>query len=178
MIRKKYSRDYQTETVLIKGGKKTVVSYTGPYYRFAAPEATVKRMKAVFSVLSALSTGIWLAMLLQNVRLQARSWMLLFPLVFCAPVVLYELMGLWRLLTAKQRVTREHSDKLFDRLRAVGLIQSALGVLTLAGAIAMTASNPFSARSLLLCIGAAIWAGCGAARFVLSRHLKMEPEEA
>ena len=98
MIRKKYSRDYQTETVLIKGGKKTVVSYTGSYYRFAAPEATVKRMKAVFSVLSALSTGVWLAMLLQNVRLQARSWMLLFPLVFCAPVVLYELMGLWRLL--------------------------------------------------------------------------------
>lgn len=29
MIRKKYSRDYQTETVLIKGGKKTVVSYIG-----------------------------------------------------------------------------------------------------------------------------------------------------
>lgn len=178
MIRKKYSRDYQTETVLIKGGKKTVVSYAGPYYRFAAPEATVKRMKAVFSVLSVLSTGIWLAMLLQNVRLQARSWMLLFPLVFCTPVVLYELMGLWRLLTAKQRVTREHSDKLFGRLRAVGLIQAALGALTLAGAVAMTASNPFAVRNLLLCIGAAFWAGCGAARFVLSRHLKMEPEEA
>ena len=34
------------------------------------------------------------------------------------------------------------------------------------------------ACNLLLCIGAAIWAGCGAARFALSRHLKMEPEEA
>ena len=151
MIRKKYSRDYQTETVLIKGGKKTVVSYTGPYYRFAAPEATVKRMKAVFSVLSALSTGIWLAMLLQNVRLQARSWMLLFPLVFCTPVVLYELMGLWRLLTAKQRVTREHCDKLFDRLRAVGLIQSAHGELTQAGALAMTASPPKTPRNQQHC---------------------------
>ena len=177
MIRKKYTRDYQSETVLSKGGKKTVVTYTGQYYRFTAEPAVIRRMKLVFCVLSALSTGVWLAMLLQNVRTQAKSWMFLLPTVLCAPVVFYELMGLWRLMTAGERVTREHHDKLYLRLRAVGAAQIALGVLTLAGAVAMAASNPFSARNLLLCLGAALWALCGAARVLLGKNLRMEAEQ-
>ena len=46
MIRKKYTRDYQTETVLSgRGGRKTVTKYVGAYYRFSAAPETVARMK-------------------------------------------------------------------------------------------------------------------------------------
>lgn len=176
MIRKKYTQDYQAETVLAPGGrKKTVVSYIGQYYCFAEPQQTVRRAKWVFSGLTLLSVGIWFAIILQNFRLQERSWALVLPLVLCTFVTVYELMALWRLLTAGERLTREHADKVYSRYRGLSGVQMALGLLLLAGAVTMAASNPVCLANVLFCVGAGAWLLCGLVRFRLSRWIRLVP---
>ena len=88
--------------------------------------------------------------------------------------VAYELMALWRLLTAGQRVTREHSDKIFGRIQFVSVAHTVLALCALAGAVVMLCTNPFSNRNLLLLCGAFLWAVCGAAMFLLRGNLRME----
>ena len=175
MIRKKYTRDYQTETVLSgRGGRKTVTKYVGAYYRFSAAPETVARMKVFYTVLTALAAVFWVLLLLPNVRTETHSWAYIAPMVLGLLAVAYELMALWRLLTAGQRVTREHSDKIFGRIQFVSVAHTVLALCALAGAVVMLCTNPFSNRNLLLLCGAFLWAACGAAMFLLRGNLRME----
>ena len=82
--------------------------------------------------------------------------------------------ALWRLHTAKERVTREHNDKLYGRYQFFSGAQTALGLCALAGGIVMLCTNEFSALNLLLCCGAAAWAACGVVMYLLRGNLRME----
>lgn len=175
MVRKKYAQDYRSETILTPGGhRRTVVTYIGVYYRFAAEPKTVRRMKLWYSILTALSAALWLLLLLANVRPLANSWAFTAPMVIGVAAVGEELMALWRLHTAKEHVTREHNDKLYGRYQFFSGTQTALGLCALAGGIVMLCTNEFSALNLLLCCGAAAWSACGVVMYLLRGNLRME----
>ena len=127
---------------------------------------------ADYTVLTALAAVFWVLLLLPNVRTETHSWAYIAPMVLGLLAVAYELMALWRLLTAGQRVTREHSDKISGRIQFVSVAHTVLALCALAGAVVMLCTNPFSNRNLLLRCGAFLWAVCGAVMaFTLAMYI-------
>ena len=134
MVARKYLGDYRLEnrTDPRTGKIKTVPVYRGPWFAFAADRDTVRRAKRLYTALSALSALLFLLVLFLNAPSGRAIYVMLpfaamvFPIFFC-------LAGCQRLLTAREKVTREHADKIQTRFTNCAFMMALLSAISTAG---------------------------------------------
>ena len=116
MVSRKYAGDYRLENRAdARTGKvKTVPVYAGKWYAFDADAATVRRMKRLYPALSALCAVMLLLVLTLNAPCGHVFYVML-PLVALVFPTFFAVAAAWRLLTAKEKVTREHRDRIQQR---------------------------------------------------------------
>ena len=134
MVSRKYLGDYRLENrVDPKSGKlKTVPVYRGAWFAFTADAAAVRRAKQIYPALSVLCAALFLAELLLNAPCGHAVYVTLpfaamvFPIFFC-------LAGSRRLLTAGDKVTREHADKIQRRFASSSFMMVLFSAISSAG---------------------------------------------
>ena len=134
MVARKYLGDYRLENREDpRSGKiKTVPVYRGAWFAFAADANAVRRAKRLYPILSAVCALLFLLVLLINAPSGHVAYVtlpfaaMIFPLFFC-------LAGSRRLLTAKDKVTREHADKICARFASSSFILALLSAISAAG---------------------------------------------
>lgn len=172
---RKYANDYRLENISVGKGKlKTVPVYAGKYFRFTAPEAVVRRMRVLYPVCWGVGALAWLAVMWMDLHETKLSWCVLLPMAAAALCLFFEGGGIYRLLTAKEQVTREHHDKLYDRVAGASLCHLISGGLAVAGSIAVLCSNPFQWKYPAVLLLSAVYLGCGVPMFLRRKNLRME----
>lgn len=136
MVSRKYVGDYRLEnrTNPKTGRVVTVPVYRGDWYAFAADAQTVRRMKRVYPALSALCIAMFLLVLLLNAP-SGHIFYVTMPFAALIFPVYFSAAGSWRLLTAKDRITREHSDKLQPRFTSCALFLTSFSAVSVCGHI-------------------------------------------
>ena len=141
MSTKKYVRDYIIQETYDPAKKKfrQQVSYIGKYYAFREKdERERKKTKIFFTVLTGVSYAAYIPLFLLNTDC-GKTWFTMAPLIFLVLPFLFLGMGLYRVLTATDRNTREHRDKTEDRMKTVNVIDIILTGLALIGHIVYSA---------------------------------------
>lgn len=175
MVTNKYANDYRLENILGKNGKLvTVAVYRGLYFRFLAPPATIRRMKIVYPAAFAASAAAWLVLACLNLRGAAWGWSILMPMALSLIAIFFEGGAVWRLCTAKDKVTREHNDKLYQRMAASSACHMVLGGVGAVGSIVVLCLNPFRWAYLIGLMCMVMFAMCGFVMFRLRKNLKMD----
>jgi len=174
MVTRKYTADYRLENELDPktGRLVTRAVYRGDWFGFsAAPEAVagLKKRDTVCGVLAALCFAAGLAL---NAP-ATRTMYVLLPFALLLFPLYYTLAGCRRLVTAKERVTREHRDKICDRLPASSLFLMILSALSAAGSVIRWAALGAVWRDLLLLLAAALIFVCGLLIFLRRGLLAM-----
>lgn len=176
MAKYKYAGDYRLENVLDRNGKMTTVSvYRGTYYRFLAPDATVRLMKRLYLEIYIVALACWFALLCMNLRRTNFGWLVLVPMALAAIAVLFEGCAMWRLATAGDKVTREHNDKLYGRVASASTAHMILGGIGLVGSILILCTNAFRRQYLLVLLLQLLFTVGGFVMFRFRKNLQMEP---
>ena len=134
MITRKYLEDYRLEnrTDPRSGKVKTVPVYHGKWFAFAAEEERVRRAKRLYPALSALCGALFLLVLLLNAP-SGRAVYVMLPFAAMIFPTFYCLAGSRRLLTAGDRVTREHADKIQRRFASCSFMMILFSAISAAG---------------------------------------------
>lgn len=134
MVSRKYAGDYRLENRAdARTGKvKTVPVYTGAWYAFDADAATVRRMKRLYPALSALCAAMLLLVLTLNAPC-GHVYYVMLPLVALVFPIYFAVAAGWRLWTAKDKVTREHRDKMEQRYASSLLFIVLFSAISVAG---------------------------------------------
>ena len=134
MVARKYLEDYRLEnrTNPRSGKVQTVPVYRGKWFAFAAGEAEVRRAKRIYPALSALCAALFLLVLLLNAPSGHAVYVML-PFAAMVFPVFYSLAGSRRLLTAGDRVTREHADKIQRRFASCSFMMILFSAISAAG---------------------------------------------
>ena len=135
MITRKYTGDYRLENVLDAGGNlKTVPVYRGPYFRFCAPAAEIRRTKLrLMLLILASSAALLLALILPAPVLQ-RLYSIL-PLVLCLLPTVLLWQSIWTMFRAGEKARREDRDRICDGFAAWSLVLLILSALSIVGQI-------------------------------------------
>lgn len=141
MVSRKYVNDYGLENVRGKNGRvKTVSVYKGPWFRFTAKPEELKKSRSICIAASLAGTAAMLPPLFIKAEILGAVYVLL-PLLCCLWPIAFELMGVYRLLTAAERVTREHKDKIYARFSSCCVFQGIFAFFSLAGQIVFYVLN-------------------------------------
>ena len=178
MVARKYLGDYRLEnrTDPRSGKVKTVPVYRGAWFAFSADAAAVRRAKRIFPALSALSGALFLLVLLINAPSGHAIYVtlpfaaLVFPIFFC-------MAGSWRLLTAREKVTREHADKIQRRLTGSAFMMALFSAISAAGHLLFWFRAGLSARDAIGFAAALAILASAVAMFRLRDDLQMKPLE-
>ena len=133
MVSKKYVNDYKLDVEYnpLTKRQKTTAHYIGPRYGFSDPES-VRGTKILFTALTLVIVAVHILMLFLNAPCM-HVWYVNGAPVFLMLPCLFLLAALWRLLTAKEGITREHKEKTEVRFPTALLFTMILSVLGLAG---------------------------------------------
>lgn len=136
MATKKYARDYTTERRLDEKGRRRLhATYHGDWFTFQRPRAQVRRSAWLLLALSVLAAVTVLLPLLMKNDYAEQFYVL--PVLVFAAVPLYLLFAaLWRVRQAGDAVTREHKDRISQRIPKAAVMLLAAGVLGVAGSVA------------------------------------------
>lgn len=134
MAGKKYLSDYILEERIQPGSGriKAEAVYRGDWYRFSIEGEELKRLKITLTVLSLLCVIAFFAALSVNSPC-SRFWYVILPFAGMVFPIFFLLGAGYRLLTAGNRMTREHRDKLEKRFPPVTLFLMAFSGLALIG---------------------------------------------
>lgn len=175
MVTNKYANDYRLENILGKNGKLvTVAVYRGLYFRFTAPQDTIRRMKIIYPAAFAVSMAAWLALMCVNLRGVAWSWSVLVPMAIGVIAMLFEGCAVWRLCTAGEKVTREHNDKLYTRMASSSACHMVLGGIGLIGSVIVLCINSFRWTYVLALLATAVFEAGGIVMFRFRKNLVMD----
>ena len=174
MVARKYLEDYRLENRTDpKSGKvKTIPVYRGAWFAFAADERTVRRARRLYPALSALCAALFLLVMLINAPSGHAVYVMLpfaamvFPIFFC-------LAGSRRLLLAKDKVTREHADKIQKRFTSSAFMMALFSGISAAGHVLYFFRSGVSVRDALSCMAALAILACAAAMFHKKDDLRM-----
>jgi len=135
LVSRKYTGDYRLENITTASGKvKTVPVYKGEWFTFACDEAVVRRIKRIYPAFSVVITLLFLLVLLLNAPC-GHIYYVMAPFAAMIFPVFFALAAARRLLTAKERVTREHRDKLTNRYISVSLFLMVFSAISTVGHI-------------------------------------------
>ena len=174
MISGKYNADYRLENELDPrtGKLRTVPVYHGPLFSFVREGKTVANMRRLYPILTGAACLVYFALLTTNTAAGRTAYVLLPFAALCFPL-LYAAMGCYRLITAKGQVTREHKDKIQNRLAGASACIMGFSGASIVGHIVYWCLNGETAGDLLLLVGALVIFGCGLSMFLLRKNLEM-----
>ena len=133
MVSKKYVSDYKLDVEYnpVTKRQKTTAHYIGPRFGFADADG-IRGTKVLFTVLTLTIVTAHILMLVLNAPC-IHVWYVSGAVVFLMLPCIFHLAALWRLLSAKEGITREHRDKIETRYPASLLFTMILSVLGLIG---------------------------------------------
>ena len=133
MVSKKYVNDYKLDVEYnpLTKRQRTTAHYIGPRFDFA-DKAGIRGTKILFAVLTAVIVISHILTLVLNAPC-IHVWYVSGAVVFLMLPCIFLLAALWRLLSAKEGITREHRDKIETRYPAALLFTMILSVLGLVG---------------------------------------------
>ena len=174
MVSGKYAADYRLENELNPrtGKLRTVPVYRGALFSFVRDEKTVAKMRLLYPLLTGLCVLVYFGLLMTNTRAGHTAYVMLPLAPLCFPL-LYAMAGCWRLLTAKAQVTREHKDKLVNRLAATSACMMGFSGASVIGHIVYWCLYGEERGDLLLLVGAALIFACGLVMFLNRKNLEM-----
>ena len=179
MVSRKYTSDYRLEDTLDpKTGRMATRSvYQGQWFRFCAGAAAVKRTAWIYTLLTALcALGFVLPLLFDPPAMRAAY--VAVPFVALVFSLFYLAAGCRRVFTAKDRVTREHRDKIVERLRGASVSACALSGVSLVGVIVYWCMRGFAAADLTCACASALLLSVNLIMLLrLHGRLAMEPVE-
>ena len=176
MVTRKYTADYRLENSVDPRSGRIVTRpvYRGDWYRFSETREVIARVRRRFFVCTgaaALCFGLALALnapASRTIYVLVPFALLLFPLYYTAA-------GCRRLATAGERVTREHRDKIYDRLCSSTLFLMVFSAASAAGNAVRWITAGESARDVLFLILTAAVFTAGLVMFRARRLLRLEP---
>lgn len=134
MVSRKYTKDYRIEPYLDRNGRLRDRSvYCGAYFTFDAPLPEVRRTMWLLAGLNLFIT-VTVALPMAFACSYFRQFYLVLPQAFLFLPVYFTWAGLLRVYTAKDKVTREHRDKIVHRIPVASLftliLSAVLGIGT------------------------------------------------
>lgn len=178
MVSRKYTSDYRLEDTLDpKTGRMATRSvYQGQWFCFRADAAAVRRAARAYVALTALCAVLFLVPLLLDPPGMRAAYAAV-PFVALAFPIFYLAAGCKRLLEAKERVTREHKDKIVERLRGASVSACALSGVSLVGLVVSWCLHGFAAIDLMCALAAALIVAVNLVMLLrLHKNVEMEPE--
>ena len=174
MVSRKYTGDYRLENITTPSGKvKTVPVYRGDWFAFCAEKNVVQRTKRLFPAFSAAVAALFLLVLLMNAPC-GHIYYVMVPFAVMVFPVYFALAAAYRLLTAKEKVTREHRDKLVNRYITVSLFLMLFSAASVIGHIIYCANFAPAAKDFISLACAAVICALSAWMFFHRNDLKME----
>ena len=154
---KKYVNDYRNEYIIKPNGKPGMIAiYKGKYFRFVADEASIKKAKVRFSILSVTALILTVIPLIYK-SVGADTLYVALPHVIAFFPLVHLLMGVWSFIYRKPPFIREFNDKIKTRTTASSAISmSILGATAIAEAVTCVISGfPFPDVIYFLILSAA-----------------------
>ena len=173
MVTRKYLGDYRLEnrTNPRNGKVVTVPVYRGEWFAFTADAQTVRKMKRLYPLLSALSAAMFLLVMLLNAPCGHMFYVML-PFAAMIFPVYFALAGSRRLLTAKEKVTREHNDKIRQRFTSCALFLIVFSAISAAGHVLYAVRTGVTAKDAVSFAAACVILACGAVMFAKKDNLE------
>lgn len=132
---RKYIKDYRVEHVLTPNGKrKPVPVYCGDWFIFVDPADRIRRAAAALCVLTLAVIATLIPPLVVKTNYSEQLYITL-PLLFLIPPVYMFCTGLYRIWTAKEKVTREHKDKIDRRISQAAVFLLVVSLLLIPGSV-------------------------------------------
>lgn len=160
MVSRKYIKDYERRKVTGPNGReKTEFVYQGDWYCFLEKDEVVLRTKKRFYLLTLLCVALYLAVMFMNAPCSHVNYVII-PFAAMAFPLYFIIKGCLRLYTAKDKVNREHRDKIENRLSlwlgimlilAVADVVAHIACFVLNGVVFMDILNLVFTVAVLLC---------------------------
>jgi len=175
MVTRKYTSDYRLEnSVDPKSGRLvTRPVYRGDWYGFLEPPETVARTRKTYLVCTGAAALAFLAALSLNAP-ATRVLYVLLPFALLLFPVYYAAAGCRRLVTAGERMTREHRDKIYDRLCSATLFLMIFSGASALGHAVMWALRGESVRDAIFLALTLVIFAAGLVMFRARRLLRLE----
>ncbi len=163
MVSKKYLGDYRLENRRDpKTGKiKTVPEYCGEWFGFEHGADEVRRTKRLCLALTAAVEVLFLTVLLLNAPC-GRIYYVMLPFAAMVFPAFFLAAGCLRVLTAGEKITREHRDKLSRRMNVCPAFLALLSALSLAGHVLYAVRTGLTAKDAISLAAAAGILACAA----------------
>ena len=174
MVSKKYLGDYRLENRRDpKNGKvKTVPEYCGEWFGFERGADEVHRMKRLCLALTAVVELLFLMVLLLNAPC-GRIYYVMLPFAAMVFPAFFLAAGCLRVLTAGEKITREHRDKLSRRMNVCPAFLALLSALSLAGHVLYAVRTGLTAGDAVSLAAAAGILVCAAALLRIREGLRL-----
>ena len=174
LVSRKYTGDYRLENITTPSGKvKTVPVYKGDWFAFCADASAVQRTKRLYPAFSAVIAALFLLVLSMNAP-SGHIYYVMVPFAVMVFPVYFALAAAYRLLTAKEKVTREHRDKLVNRYITSSLFLMVFSAASSVGHIIYCVNFPPAAKDFISLACTAVICALSAWMFFRRKDLKME----
>lgn len=174
MVSRKYTVDYRLENIPTPSGKqKTVPVYRGDWFAFVADDAVVRRIRLEYPLFSLVIALLFVLVLSMNAPCGHYYYVML-PFAAMVFPVFFSLAAARRLLIAKDKVTREHRDKLVNRYISASLFLMAFSCISAVGHIVYFFLETPAALDFLSFACAAVICALSACMFFGRKRLKMQ----
>lgn len=174
MVSKKYLGDYRLENRRDpKTGKiRTVPEYRGEWFAFEHGADEVRRTKRLCVGLTAIVEILFLTVLLLNAPC-GRIYYVMLPFAAMIFPAFFLAAGCLRVLTAGEKITREHRDRLSRRMNVCPAFLALLSALSLAGHVLYAVRTGLTARDAVSLASAAGILVCAAALLRIREGLRL-----
>lgn len=171
---RKYVDDYRLDNVLEPDGRlRTVSVYSGGWYGFVQKGAALVRLKTVCAASALIAAASAFFALWRSVPVM-RVWYVCLPAVFTLLPAGMAVVSAAYILTAGEKVTREHRDKCTDRMKGASLGLVVLSALTLAGETVYLIMNGASPGDIPTAVSTAVTLAASLILFLQKKRLTME----
>ena len=176
MAARKYLGDYIIEDQLDPktGRLKSVAVYTGKWFAFTHDGETMRRLRRRCYALTAVCAALFIAGLLTAAPC-CRTMYVILPYAVLEFPIFYAAAGCARLKRAEGAITREHRDKIANRLPTAALLILIFSGVSAAGCIVRAFITGMTARDVVFLLCAAAMAACGA--LLLAQRRLLVPQE-
>lgn len=175
---RKYAKDYEIEYVTQPGKKhpKAVRIYVGPYFRFQADPARIRKLRWLY-LIGLVLTAVCLLVPMMIDCAFTRTWYVQGPAAAAWIPWCLASGACWRLWTARDKVVREHCDLLYDRMGSASLFLMGLCLCSCVGCVLAQMNMTPAPEDCTVCLCSLASAAIGIVLFSRRKELEMVPEE-
>lgn len=147
-----YAKDYQIryEETQGKAHPRSVRVYVGPYFRFKAEQAKIRKLRWFYTIgLAACAVFLLIPMCIDCTF--TRTWFIQVPAAAAWIPWVLATASTWRLWTAGEKVNREHRDLIHDRMSGACLFLMGFCLISVFGCVRMMGTFSPTLSDYLVC---------------------------